>query len=128
MALPDTLEVVTFMADGHRFAVEARLVRTQTPAKNSAASTAAEQLLGLPGAETQNDGTRRTLVMKYPAGEFSVTVSAPVELLELKINAIHPLPPLIAARTTLTGLRGLATGTEGVMMLVDFQAAKPVQT
>jgi hypothetical protein len=124
-SLPDALEVVSFMAGGYRFAVEAGQVRTQLSAKHTDAAPTAEQLLGLSGGETQNHSSRRTLVMKHPAGDYAVTVSGPVELLGLRLDAIHPLPPLIAARNMLAGIRGLAIGTEGVTILVDFRAARP---
>jgi hypothetical protein len=124
-SLPDALEVVSFMAGGYRFAVEAEQVRTQLSAKNSATVPTAEQLLGLAGEETQTHGSRRTLLMKHPAGDYAVTVSDPVELLGLRVDAIYPLPSLIAARNTLVGIRGLAIGAEGVTMLVDFRAARP---
>jgi hypothetical protein len=124
--LPSALEVVSFMAGGYRFAVEAGQVRTQLSAKNSDVVPTAEQLLGLSGGEPQNHSSRRTLLMKHPAGDYAVTVSDPVELLGLRIDAIHPLPPLIAARNTLAGIRGLAIGAEGVTILVDFRAARPV--
>jgi hypothetical protein len=35
-------------------------------------------------------------------------VEGPVELLSLVFGAIHPLPPLLAARTQLRGLQALA--------------------
>ena len=116
---PDALEVVSFFAAGFRCAVEAGQVRTQLAAQHFATAPSAEQLLGLPGGETPS--ARRVLLMKHPAGDYPVTVSDPVELLELRIDAIYPLPPLIAARTTLRGLRGLALGAEGVTLLVDFR-------
>jgi hypothetical protein len=75
--LPDVLEVVSFMAGGYRFAVEAGQVRTQLSAKRSDAVPTAEQLLGLPGGETQNPGFSRILLMKHPAEDYPVTVSDP---------------------------------------------------
>ncbi len=122
MPLPEALEVVSFMAGGYRCAVEAEQVRTQLPAQDSASVPTAEQLLGLPCDETQN--ARRTLLLKHPAGDYAVTVSDPVELRGLQIDTIYPLPPLIAARNRLVGLRGLALDAEGVTLLVDFLEAR----
>ncbi|MDP2901495.1 MAG: hypothetical protein Q8N96_00070, partial [Methylovulum sp.] len=122
---PGALAVVSFMAGGHRFAVEAAQVRTQLPAGPSDTVLAVEQLLGLPFCEeTQNRDSRRILLMKHPAGDYAVAVSNPVELLRLEVNAIYPLPSLIVARSTLAGLRGLAMGAAGVTVLVDFSVAK----
>lgn len=119
-----TLKVVSFMASGYRFAVEAAQVRTQLPAGQSDVLLTAEQLLGLSGEETQTMTSRRILMMKHPAGDYPVSVSEPVELRALGLSAIYPLPSLIAARSTLSGIRGLAMGAEGVTVLVDFQAAR----
>jgi len=122
-----TLDVVSFMAGGCRFAVEAAQVRTQLPAGQADARprpVPVEQLLGLSGEETQNPAARRILLMKHPAGDYAVTVSEPMELHSLDIDAIYPLPSLIAARSTLAGMRGLAMGASGVTVLVDFRAAR----
>jgi hypothetical protein len=120
----NTLEVVSFMAGGHRFAVEAAQVRTQLPTAQSATVLTAEQLLGLPDANTQTPGSRRILLIKHPAGDYVVTVSDPVELRSLEISTIFPLPLFIAARNSLVGIRGLTMGQEGVTVLVDFRVAK----
>jgi hypothetical protein len=120
-----TLEVVFFVAGGHRFAVEAAQVRTQLPAAQSATVLTAEQLLGLPDGNTQPPGFRRILLIKHSAGDYAVSVSDPVELRSLEIDSIFPLPFLIAARNSLVGIRGLAVGKEGVTVLVDLRAAKP---
>lgn len=127
---PGTLAVVSFMAGGYRFAVEAAQVRTQLPVGQGDAlaphvsPVPVEQLLGLAYVGSQNLASRRILLMKHPAGDYAVTVSDPVELHSLAFQAIHPLPSLIAARSTLMGLRGLALGADGVTALVDFRAAQ----
>lgn len=122
--LPDGLDVVSFMAGGCRFAVEASQVRTQLSAENAATVPTAEQLLGLSAGDAKSRGSRRILVMKRRDGEYAMSVSDPVELLKLRVDAIHPLPPLIAARSSLAGIRGLALGAEGVTMLVDFRTPR----
>lgn len=122
-----TLDVVSFMAGGCRFAVEAAQVRTQLPAGRADARPACvpvEQLMGLSGDETRNPASRRVLLMKHPDGDYAVAVSEPVELHSLDIDAIYPLPSLIAARSTLAGLCGLAMGADGATLLVDFRALR----
>lgn len=121
---PGVLEVVSFVAGGYRVAVEAAQVHSQLPANHATGIASAEQLLGLPEPESREHGSRRILLLKHPAGDFAVMVSDPVELLGLAIDAIHPLPALIAARTTVAGLRGLAVDAEGVLLLVDFRAVR----
>ncbi|TAN66688.1 MAG: hypothetical protein EPN17_13385 [Methylobacter sp.] len=111
------------MAGGHRFAVEAAQVRTQLSAGQAGTTLTVERLLGLSCEDAQNSASRRILLMKHSAGDYAVEVSNPVELRRLEINAIHPLPSLIAARTKLVGIRGLAIGPEGLTMLVDFRRA-----
>lgn len=120
----DTLNMVSFMAGGRRYAVEAAQVRAQSPVGTTAPATqtTVEQLLELPGCDTQNPAQRRILLIKHAAGDFAVTVSTPVELRSLKITAIHPPPPLIKARCKPPGIRGLAMGEDGVTVLIDLSA------
>lgn len=122
---PDALEVVSFMAGGYRFAVEAAQVASLQSAEISAAVPTAEQVFGMSGGASSNHGGHRILLMKHPAGDYAVRVSAPVELLKLSIDTIHPLPDLIAAHNTLAGICGLVLGAEGMTLLVDFRAMKP---
>lgn len=117
---PNALDVVSFVADGHRFAVEAAQVRTQLSAGQYDAASCVEHILGLPGDKMQSPLSRRVLLMKGRAGDYAVTVSEPVELRSLEISAIYPLPPLIAAHSTLEGIRGLAMESDGVTVLVDM--------
>ena len=75
---PDALEVVSFMAGGYRFAVEAAQVASLRSPEISTAVPTAEQVLGMSGGERPNHSGRRILLMKHPAGDYSVRVSAPV--------------------------------------------------
>ena len=124
LSLPAALDVVTFIAGGYRVAVEAGQVRSQLPADHAIAVASAEQLLGLPEREPRDDGACHILLMKHASEDFAVMVSGPVELLRLDIEAVYPLPALMAARNTLAGLLGLAIGAEGVVLLVDFRFAR----
>lgn len=121
ISIPSVLYAVSFFADGHRFAVEAAQVRTQLPAGQIASATSVEHILGLPDDKTQDPLSRRILVMKCDEKDYAVTVSEPVELLSLETSVIYPLPPLIAARSTLTGIRALAMESDEVTVLVDFR-------
>lgn len=124
MSIPAALDVVTFIAGGYRVAVEAGQVRSQLPANPAMAVASAEQLLGLPECEPPDDGSCRILLMKHSTEDVAVMVSGPVELLRLDIEAVYPLPALMAARNTLAGLRGLAVDAQGVVLLVDFRFAR----
>lgn len=89
-----TLDVVTFFRDGHRFGVEARLVRGQ-----SVPSGSGETLLRI--------------------GDRLVAVTPPVELRRFAAASIHPPPPLVAARCRPPVPRGLAFDEAGLVLLVD---------
>jgi chemotaxis signal transduction protein len=121
---PNVLEVVSFFADGHRFAVEAEQVRTQLQAEKYDTATSVEHILGLSCDNLQNPHSRRILVMKCHAQDYAVAVSEPVELRSLDIGAIYPLPLLIASRSTLRGIRGLVMESGEMTVLVDFRAFK----
>lgn len=107
---------VLFRADGYRCAVEAAAVAAMVAAPPDAAPI--EGLLGLPlpppGAR------RRALWLHGHAG--AVTVAEPVLLTALAPAALHPLPPLVAARTTLRALVGLALDADGPILLLDLGA------
>lgn len=118
---PNALDVVSFVAGGHCFAVEAKQVRAQLPEAISDGAISVEEILGLPYANSQNPLLRRVLLMTCRAGNYAVTVAGPVELRVLEINAIYPLPPLIAASCRLAGIRALAMGSDKLMILVEFQ-------
>lgn len=105
------LEVVSFVAGGFRFAVEARRIQAMldTPAPGA---IAAETLLNLPPAE---GGRRRWL----QSGRLCLEVSEPVRLASLAADHIHLLPPLLAARLTLPGARALAVDADGMMLVIE---------
>lgn len=118
---PNALCVVSFIAGGCRFAVEAAHVRTLLQAGQYDAATSVEQILGLPCDQKQDRLSPRILLMKCQGRDVAVIVSGPVEMHSLEIGAIYPLPPLIAARSTVRGIRALAIQSGGVTVLVDFQ-------
>lgn len=103
------LEVVVFTAGGARFAIEAGRVRALL-SRPLADSMAAEALLRLSMA----GGDRRWLDL----GGVCLEVSDPVTLTSLSADDIHPLPPLLAARLTIPGVRALAFDAHGVIMVL----------
>ncbi len=118
-----TLPVVSFMAGGCRFAVEASWVRSQQAATKNDTAIRAEQLLGL--AAGQDSENRRVLVIRHAPADYSILVSEPVTLSDLSLNELHPLPDLLAARCMLNGVRALATANGGVTVLIDMGAIDP---
>jgi len=126
------LDMVLFSAGGWRVGFEARGVRGARPAPTGATTNEIEALLGLPAAVAR---APQVLAIKRPARDGQrgdehdrdIIVDGPVELIGLPITAIHPLPPLLAARTRLHELRALAlhpaTAATAVLLLFDGEAA-----
>ena len=114
MAVPATLEVVSFVAAGCRFAVEARRVDALL---NDTPATAVdiETLLGLSVAPVAR---RRCL---RSAGRW-LRVSEPVELRALAGEQIFPLPELVARRMCIKGACALALAADGATVLLDLHA------
>lgn len=74
------------------------------------------QLLGLPPETTP---ARHQLSIKADNHLPDILVSSDIHLCELSLTDIHPLPPLLAARTTLPGLRALAWHQQRFILLFD---------
>jgi hypothetical protein len=113
------------MAGGYRFAVEAAWVCAQHPVTDADAAMPVEELLGLPEQGITDSARRRILLIKHPAADYPIRVSAPVTICELSLNALHPLPDMLAARSTLNGLRALSTESAGITVLIDLGAINP---
>lgn len=113
----EALEVVRFTAGGWSVGIEACQVRSSCPAQTSAVSGEIEAQLGLPPAPAQ---ALQRLTLKRPKNDQDILVGGPVELIHLPVAAIHPLPPLLAARTTLHGLRALVLPPAATTVLLLF--------
>ncbi len=102
-----TLGVVCFRCGGWTVAIEARHVRGASSDGVGRTTAAIEALLGEAAAPT---GPRQYLSVQAPKGGavVALSVAAPVELALLQAVNIHPLPPLMAVRCQLRGLRALA--------------------
>jgi len=118
------LDLVSFMAGGHRFAVEATQVRTQLNDAYPGALTA-EALLGMEPDPYGGCGFQRVLMMKQAGADVAVLVTEPVLLHHLPLAAIHPVPALMAASTSLVGMRALGMTAQGLMILVQLRLTLP---
>ncbi|CAK0762432.1 conserved hypothetical protein [Gammaproteobacteria bacterium] len=114
---PAVLTLVSFGVGTLRCAVEAHQVATLSLATPDTTRDHAGQLLELPGPYP---ATGRQLQMYHPAGCFVLDVDEPVILQTLPHDAIHPLPPLLAARNRLPFLRALALDATGLMLILDW--------
>lgn len=113
-----TLDVVTFRVGTVRCAVEARRISASRPLSGTEqpAPTPLAAILKLADCDPT---ARQALHVKHPEGERPYAVTPPVQLEALPIESIHPLPPLLAARTTIPGLRALILDAQGITLLVD---------
>ena len=91
--------LATFRSAGHSFAVEARFVEEMEP------------VAGRPQAFE--------LALDLPSGPGALVVEAPVELVSVEVEDIHPLPQALAARCAIRGLRALARRGEGFLLVLD---------
>ena len=113
------LELVLFGAGGFRFGVEARQVLAARAAERDEAPLRVERLLAL-GEEPSSARGRVVLRVGSGSSGLDVAVEGPVELLGVAAASVHPLPPLLAARTRLQGLRALAFVEGQLLPLVDL--------
>ena len=123
----ETLAVVRFCTGGWRVGVEARQVRGSRPATEESPGGEFATVLGLPAVAASLLGrqylTLKRSIRDEAEGLVEILVDAPVELLSLPVATIHPLPPLLAARIRLHGLRALAmqaeAGEKALTLLFD---------
>lgn len=119
----DALDVVMFSAGGWQVGFEARHVRSARPAGADASNEESgeiETLLGLPHSNSQSPSPQ-WLELKQTVKNQQILVAGPVELRTLPVASIHPLPPLLAARSQLNGLRALVLqeNTAQIALLFD---------
>ena len=122
------LDFVVFSVGGWRVAFEARQIRSSSLAPEGKLCNGIEARLGFsPAAPKASATSRQCLRVKCAdddtKGETEILVDGPVDLACLPVAAIYPLPPLLAARTRLHGLRALAlepeTATKQITLLFN---------
>ena len=122
------VDFVIFCVNGWRVAFEARQIRSSSIAQEAHLCKDIEALLGFSPAGSKTSPTpRQCLRIKgaedNPEDEKEFLVNGPVDLVCLPVAAIYPLPPLLAARTRLHGLRALAlepeTATKQITLLFN---------
>ncbi|WP_295579857.1 hypothetical protein [uncultured Lamprocystis sp.] len=106
------IDLVVFRWNALRLAVQACQVLALESTLDPDAPSIGD-LLGLPTGEgipgvVTLAGPPRLLRLAHPAGALRVRVQEPVVQVRLPASAIHPLPPLLAARLRLPGVRALA--------------------
>jgi hypothetical protein len=118
------LNVVSFMAAGHRFAVEAENVHAQLARGEYPTALAVEDLLGVKRkfcSDSYSDpALSRILLIKHMSGEVAVRVTEPVQFHCLAMKDIHPLPAMIASCCSMIGVRAMAFTPQGLMILAKL--------
>lgn len=122
-----SIDLVLFSAAGWRVGLEARWVRNSRGAAAQATGLLIEDLLGMACASaTAATAPRQFLQLKLPGGDIDILVGAPVELHSLPARAIHAVPPMLAARTSLRALQALALDPtlfgQDIVLLIDVCA------
>lgn len=117
------LDLVLFSCGPVRVGVEARQVRAARGLDHGLEPGSQRDVAHLLGLNTSVQTVPKQIVLiKGPAKDQALQVDGPIELVTLPSESIHPLPALLAARTSLRHLRGLAMTGEGAVLLVDIQA------
>lgn len=117
------INLVIFRAGGFLIGVEARYVRASQGAAAEGAPLA-ETVLGLPNTP-QAAGARQRLTLELPDQEGDILVTSPLELVNMPISNVHPLPPLLTARNYLLGLRALLLHPRHeIVLLFDVRALR----
>ncbi len=116
---PEWLDVVLFSVCDWRVGFEAHRIRSSSRAPAGTLGNSMEARLGFsPCAPKVSATPSQCLLIKSAdddaKGDTEILVDGPVDLVCLPVAAIHPLPPLLAARTRLHGLRALAINPETV--------------
>jgi hypothetical protein len=114
------LEVVMVTIGAGRFGLEMSRVATLHPVLDGTAVLPSFE--GLVGVAVSDASPRRCLVLKAGGERLAIGVDGEVSIARLPTRSIHPVPPLLAARTALRGLKALAVDPQGVIAIIDPMA------
>lgn len=111
------LPVVAFRHQDCWFGIEAGCVRSRSFSQPASAVRA-------PSFASLLDGNtewpvRQWLLLRGQQQDWSLGIQGEAELLEVSAEQIHPLPPLLAARSTFLPLRALAFDAGRLLLLLD---------
>lgn len=116
------LEILVFTLNGITFGVDTeQLGGVLTAAEAGAAGTELVPfsdkipMSGMAGIVQ----TPYALLIKDTA-QYAVVIESPEDIISIRIDAIRPLPPLMAACNTSQAVWGVGMREEGIILLVDF--------
>ncbi len=118
------LDMVACVAAGYHIGLLAEQVAAAhtltTQAKTDANTLALEDLLGLKATQQP---IQQCLTLKIGAQYTAqISISSDISLISLALEAIQPLPALLAARCRLKGVSALTISDNQLMLLVDTDA------
>ena len=110
-----------FQASGHRVALEARYIQRidSTPTHHRHIAADALLLINQPSHPT------RWLTPRDAEGPWQLGITGDSEIIHLPSTAIHPLPPLLAARSHHPALCGIALEGEQLTLLLNGARLSP---
>ncbi len=117
----EVLDVVLFSAAGWRVGFEARHVRGLIRSPDASLCGRIEPLLCLPTPEASGEAG---FALRLRTLDVAVLVDGPVEFVSLPATAVHPVPPLLAARTAMRALTALGLRDGEATLLLLFDAAR----
>ncbi|RNE92306.1 hypothetical protein [Marichromatium sp. AB32] len=120
---PLGIDLLSFHANRLGFALERRRVIALEPADSTRAPHIAELLRLSSTTDERPAQHQRQLLLAHPAGALRVRVDEPISLDRVQAGDLHPLPPLLAARSRLPWLRALAWKNTPVMVLDPWHDA-----
>jgi hypothetical protein len=120
------LDIVTFIAGGHRIGVEAQAIRCRV-GEDHPGAVLVEDLLGLEVDPFSDLGFKQVLLFKRGEGDLAVLVSEPVQLHKVPGDAIFPLPPLLAGCIRMKGVQAFAAIDHAPVPLLDPIQWQPLE-
>lgn len=111
------LPVVAFRHQDCWFGIEAGCVRSRSlnPPADGLPAPAFAKLLD----QDTDQPVRQWLLLRGQQQDWSLGIQGEAELLEIAAEQIHPLPPLLAARSTFLPLRALTFEAGRLLLLLD---------
>ncbi len=113
MSQRDSLALVFCTLGDWPTAFEARLIESARPAGQDETALDGISLFKLPPASGGLKAAAQILGIRHPSGPRQLCVNGPVELHDTPLTSLYPLPPLLAVRCQLNGLRALILPAPG---------------
>ncbi len=121
--LPDTVPVILFTVRGVRMGADvnqiAELLDAREARSRGLRMARLDDYLPVYGAEPSGNSFR-ALVLKDDSRAPAIVVDTADAVTEIPVDAIHPIPPLVASATASRAVWGVATADDDIIVLVDL--------